>query len=121
METTRRNKDVKRGDIYFANLNPTKGKEIRKTRPVLIISNDINNSLSSTVTIVPLTSRTEKIYPFEVLVSKEESGLKKDSKIKCDQIRTIDKLRLATKAGRINKVKITETERAICIHLDINF
>ncbi len=114
-------KNMKRGEIYFANMNPTIGKELNKTRPVLIISNDINNLYSELVTIVPITSQTEKIYPYEVLINKDESGLNKNSKIKCNQIRTIDKLRLTKKAGTISKDKLDQIERAICLHLDINF
>lgn len=112
-------KNIKRGDIYFANLDPTIGKEIKKTRPVLIISNDINNAYSDLVTVVPLTSQTENIYPYEVLISKEESGLVKNSKIKCNQIRTIDKIRLIKKTGAIISEKFNPIEQAICIHLDI--
>ena len=113
--------NVKRGEIYFANLDPTIGKEINKTRPVLIISNDINNLYSELVTIVPITSQTEKIYPYEVLISKDESGLIKNSKIKCNQIRTIDKLRFLKKAGSVSKDKLDQIERAVCLHLDIEF
>ncbi len=59
---------IKRGNIYLAALDPTLGSEINKTRPVIIISNDINNELGNTVTIIPLTSSAEKIYPFEVFM-----------------------------------------------------
>lgn len=114
-------KNVKRGEIYVADLNPVKGWEINKTRPVLVISNDINNTYSDLITIVPITTQTEKVYPFEVLITKDESGLKADSKIKCNQIRTIDKIRLSKKVGSIDKNKINQIEKAVCIHLDINF
>ncbi len=73
------------------------------------------------ITIVPITSQTEKIYPYEVFISKEESGLNKSSKIKCNQIRTINKIRLTKRGGAISKDKFNQIERAICIHLDINF
>lgn len=59
---------MKRGDIFYANLSPTIGSKIAKRRPVLIISNDINNRAATTLTILPLTSNVSKIYPFEVLV-----------------------------------------------------
>jgi len=84
----------KRGDIYWANLDPTIGSEISKTRPVLIVSNGINNQFSSTISILPITSNVGKIYPFEVLIKAKESGLKTDSKIKANQIRTLDKVRI---------------------------
>lgn len=111
---------MKRGDIYWANLDPTLGGEISKTRPVLIVSNDVNNNHSRTVTILPITSNTTKIYPFEVKITSFESGLKSDSKIKADQIRTVDKQRLTNKIGEISVSKIKEVEQAILIHLGLD-
>lgn len=108
-----------KGEIYRADLSSTIGSEIAKTRPVLIVSNDINNQYAATVTILPITSSTEKIYPFEVLLSKGEGGLINESKAKASQIRTIDKQRLKGKIGRIGESKMTEVEKAILIHLGI--
>ena len=108
-----------KGEIYLADLNPTIGSEIAKTRPVLIVSNDINNQYAATVTIVPITSTTEKIYPFEVFLPKGEGGLTNDSKAKANQIRTIDKLRLKKRLGKINEETLKEIEKAILIHLEI--
>lgn len=109
-----------KGEIYQADLNPTVGNEISKTRPVLIVSNDINNQYAATVTVIPITSTTEKIYPFEVLLPKGEASLMNDSKAKANQIRTIDKLRLKRQFGKISEEKLTEIERAILIHLEIS-
>ena len=86
---------MKRGDIYFAQLDPTRGAEIRKTRPVVIVSNDVANRASSLVTVVPLSSNVSRVFPFEVAVSTAQSGLPKDSKAMAQQVRTIDKARLA--------------------------
>lgn len=108
-----------KGEIYWANLNPTIGSEISKTRPVLVVSNNINNQYASTVSILPITSSTEKIYPFEVLLVKNEGGLANDSKVKANQIRTIDKQRLQSKIGTVAISKMAEIEKAILIHLDI--
>jgi mRNA interferase MazF len=110
---------VLKGEIYLADLNPTVGSEIAKTRPMLIVSNNINNQYASTVTIVPITSTTEKIYPFEVFLSKDEANLTNDSKAKANQIRTIDKLRLKKQFGKISEEKLKEIEKAILIHLEI--
>jgi len=66
---------VKRGDIYWANLDPTIGSEISKKHPVLIVSNDINNQYASCVTILPITKITDRIYPFEVFISESDSML----------------------------------------------
>ena len=110
---------ILKGEIYLADLNPTVGSEISKTRPVLIVSNDINNQYADTVTIVPITSSTEKVYPFEVFMSKGEGHLTNDSKAKTNQIRTIDKLRLKKQLGKISGEILKKIEQAILIHLEI--
>ncbi|CAM4393150.1 MAG: Endoribonuclease MazF9 [Legionellaceae bacterium] len=113
---------MKRGEIYYADLNPTVGSEINKQRPVLIISNNANNRVSSTITVLPITSNVSKIYPFEVFLSMNESGLQKDSKVQCHQIRTIDRKRLKTGCiGNITKVHlISAIETALKLHLSID-
>ena len=85
---------MKRGEIWFADLSPTRGSEIAKRRPVLIVSNDANNRASSTITVLPITSNVTKVYPFEVFLASSECGLPKDSKIQAQQIRTITKERI---------------------------
>jgi len=109
----------KRGEIWLVSLEPVIGHEIGKTRPALIISNDQNNEYSGTVTVLPITSKTEKTYPFETLITKEESHLPKDSKIKCNQIRTIDKMRCIKLVNMLPDEKMILVERALCIHLEI--
>ena len=111
----------KRGEIYLVSLDPTVGSEINKTRPALIVSNNINNQLSKTVTVIPITSQVKKVYPFEVFISSQESGLFKDSKAKCDQIRTIDKVRLVKRLGFLGRERIKEIVKALSIHLDLEF
>jgi mRNA interferase MazF len=110
-----------KGEIYLANLSPTIGSEISKKRPVLVVSNDINNQYAETVSIVPITSTTSKIYPFEVFFLKGEGSLTNDSKAKCNQIRTIDKQRIEKRLGAISPEKLKEVEKAILIHLGIEF
>jgi mRNA interferase MazF len=113
--------NIKRGDVCFAILDPAIGKEISKTRPVVIISNDKNNEYSGTVTILPITSSNlEKIYPFEVSLPKGSGNLPKDSKVKADQIRTIDKTRIGSVIGKLNTLDIQEIEKAVKIHLDLS-
>jgi mRNA interferase MazF len=111
----------KRGEVFLVCLDPTVGSEINKTRPALIISNDINNQFSETVTVLPITSSVGKIYPFEVILLPGESGLPKKSKVKCNQIRTIDKKRLVSTLGKVSFEKICEIEDALRIHLDMYF
>ena len=109
----------KRTEIWLVSLEPVRGSEIGKTRPALIISNDKNNEFASTVTIIPLTTSIEKVYPYEILVLKGFSGLSYDSKIKCNQIRTLDRTRLVRKIGQIPQEEINNVEDALLIHLDI--
>ena len=110
---------ITRGDIFIANLDPTIGKEIQKTRPVIIVSNDIGNNHSNLVTVVPVTSqRLQKTYPYEVLLP-ESTGLLKPSKAKANQVRTLDKSRLTKKVGRLNAKTIVELNLALRVHLDL--
>ena len=85
---------------------------------MVIVSNDKNNEFSGTVTILPITSQNfQKIYPFEVFLSKGSGNLAKDSKVKTDQIRTLDKTRIVTLIGKLTKDEIDEIDKAISIHL----
>lgn len=110
---------IERGEVWLVNLSPTIGREIRKTRPAVIISNDINNHHAGTVTVLPVTDQGEKIYPFEVAIGTEEAGLVKQSKILCQQIRTIDKGRLVKLLGRLSNEALNKVNKAILVHLGI--
>ena len=111
---------IKRGGIYLACLDPTIGHEIAKTRPVLVVSNDLNNRYSGTVTVLPITSGAlHTIYPFEVAIPKGAGGLPKDSKIKADQIRTLDKKRLIKTIGNLADEDMAEVNQALTIHLSL--
>jgi len=112
-------KKMKRGEIYFANLDPTIGSEIRKKRPVLIVSNNANNKAASTITIVPITSNIKKIYSFETLLEMKDSGLPKHSKAQCNQIRTISKMRIESRrVGFVSNTAMSDINSAIKLHLD---
>jgi mRNA interferase MazF len=111
---------IKKGEVYIATLDPTIGGEIKKTRPVVVVSNNINNKYNKTVSILPITSNTDKVYPFEVYVGKGIGNLPKDSKIKADQIRTIDKSRLIKLVGNLPKDYLTQIDIALKIHLEID-
>jgi mRNA interferase MazF len=113
--------NIKKGEIYLAALDPTIGKEISKTRPVFIVSNNKNNEFSGTVTILPITSKNlQKIYPFEIFLTKGSGNLPKNSKVKADQIRTLDKNRIVKFIGALAKEEIVKIENAIRIHLDLS-
>ena len=112
--------NIKRGEIYLASLDPTLGREISKTRPVVIVSNDKNNAFSGTVTILPISSQNlDKVYPFEALLPKGTGNLPKDSKAKADQIRTIDRARIVKHIGGLGDAEMKDIEKAIRLHLDL--
>ena len=112
--------NIKRGGVYLAALDPVVGSEISKTRPVVVVSNEKNNEFSSAVTILPITSKSiQKIYPFEVFLSKGTGNLPKNSKAKADQIRTLDKGRIVKFIGALEKEEMDLIDKAILIHLDL--
>ena len=109
---------MKRGDIFFAALAPTRGSEIQKTRPVVIVSNDAANRASSLVTVLPLTSNVRTVYPFEVKLMAAETGLAMDGKAMAQQVRTIDKSRLGSnRRGVISPEKMRLLDDALRLHL----
>jgi mRNA interferase MazF len=110
----------RRTEIRLVSLEPVIGSEIGKTRPALVISNDKNNEFASTITLIPISTTLSKVYPFEVRISNKDSGLLKDSKIKCNQIRTVDKTRLQKKIGEVQNNYMEKVEKALLVHLDIN-
>jgi mRNA interferase MazF len=110
--------NINRGGIYLAALDPVVGHEISKTRPVVVVSNAINNRHAGTITVIPITSKNlTKIYPFEIHLPKGSGNLPKDSKGKADQIRTLDKARIVKQIGILNNSEIHRLEQAIKIHL----
>jgi mRNA interferase MazF len=110
------------GDIYEVSLDPVIGSETGKCRPALVVSNDINNEFSQTVTVLPITSQTaKKVYPFEVLIPSGVAGLIADSRVKSNQIRTVDKRRLISFKGSILSEYLLKVEKALKIHLKMKF
>lgn len=111
---------VKRGDIYYARLNPVVGSEQGDCRPVLIVQNDIGNDHSPTVIVTPLTRNLRKNpLPTHVLLPKS-CGLDKDSLVLTEQIRTIDRSRLSNYIGHIDKHTQHDVDMAleVCIGLE---
>jgi len=112
---------IKRGDIFLANLEPAKGSEQGGIRPVLIIQNDISNKHSPVTIISAITSKIfEKEYPTNIFISKDESGLNRDSTIMLNQIRTIDNSRLIKKIGFIDHFTMSKVNFALKISLDLD-
>jgi mRNA interferase MazF len=115
-----RMKPPQRGELYWANLDPAIGSEIAKTRPALIISNDIGNQYADRVIVAPISSSSlGKIYPFEVHLNPGDGGLSKESKVLLDQIRTLDKSRLGQLIGALSAERMEEVNRAIRISLAV--
>ncbi len=111
---------MKRGDIYYANLSPAVGSEMDKRRPVLIVSNDANNRAASTVTILPLTSNVSHVYPFEVLLNSEDSGLPLTSKVQAQQVRTISKRRIVSEViNSLSEELMQLVDAALKLHLGL--
>jgi len=113
--------EILRGDIFLINFEPVLGSEQGRTRPAVIIQNNISNQFSPLTIVAPITSRVyEKEYPTNVFLKKEDSGLDKDSTILLNQIRTIDKKRIIKKLGSLDKELIKKIDLAIKISLDLN-
>ena len=111
---------VKRGDIFYVDLNPTKGSEQSGRRPVLVIQNDVGNEHAPTVIIAPLTTKKlSKEYPTSVNLKKGIAGLKEDSAVLLSQIRTIDKTRLEKKIGALPADFLVKVNEAIKISLGL--
>jgi len=111
---------IRRGEIWFFSLDPVVGKEIAKTRPAVVVSNDRNNEHAGTVTVVPLTSKNvQTVYPYEVFLARGTGNLPKDSKAKANQVRTLDKGRAVSPIGNLGKGDMTRIDAALRIHLDL--
>ena len=111
---------VRRGDIFWADLDPVKGSEQGKTRPVLIIQNDVGNERSPVTIIACITSNlTRKDYPTNVCILVKDTRLESDSVVLLNQIRTIDKTRLKSKTGQVPVHKMLEVDEALKISLNL--
>ena len=106
---------MKRGEIWWVNFDPSIGGEIQKKRPAVIVSNDASNKFINRVQVIPLTSKTERVYPSEAVVSFEG----KESKAMADQLTTISKTRLVNRTGVVTREDLIKIEEAIKVQLDI--
>ena len=106
--------NVRRGDIYYADLSPVVGSEQGGVRPVLIVQNDVGNRFSPTVIAAAITSQKGKTdLPTHIRLQAVGSGLAKDSIVLLEQIRTLDKQRLKEKMGRLDEVSMNRVDRAL--------
>ena len=106
--------NVKRGDIYYADLSPVVGSEQGGVRPVLIVQNDIGNKYSPTVIAAAITSHQDKQnLPTHINLNGHNCGLAKDSVVLLDQVRTLDKKRLKEKTGNLSNVDMNKIDKAL--------
>jgi len=112
---------VKRGDVYLANLDPTKGSEQSGSRPVVIVSRDAINRSSPVVIAVPCTSwsRGRKLYPSQALITAPDGGFTVDSVALCEQVRAIAGDRLTRRCGALLPATMLLLDRALLITLDL--
>jgi mRNA interferase MazF len=111
---------VRRGDIVVVDLDPTRGHEMRKTRLCVVVQNDVGNRNSQTTIVAPATT-THRGYPFEVLVTADESDFTEDSSIRLDQIRTVDiPERIQFVAGRLPAAVMREVDSALTLELALD-
>ena len=104
--------ETKRGDILLVNFEPAKGSEQGKIRPAIVVQSDLLNKYSTLTIVAPVTSKIyDKEYPTNVFITKEDSGLEKDSTILLNQIRTVDKRRIIKKLSTLDKYSMSRRLR----------
>lgn len=109
-----------RGEIWVVNFDPTVGAEIKKTRPALILQNDIANEHSSITIVAAITSKfDEKLYPTEVLISQGEGGLEQESVALLNQIRSVDRRRLIKRLGMLRNETMRDIENALKVSISL--
>ena len=110
----------RRGEVYLVSFDPTVGAEIKKTRPALILQNDVGNRWSPITIVAAISSQfEEQLYPTEVLLHAPEGGLGRDSVVLLNQIRSIDRRRLVKRLGTVRPHTMGQVDRALQISLGI--
>jgi len=115
---------MRRGDVYAVDLDPARGSEANKRRPGVIVSNDAANATATrlgrgVITVVPVTSNIERVYPFQVLLPAAETGLDRDSKAQAEQIRSIAVERLGVRVGVVSNAIMLDIDEALRLHLGL--
>lgn len=113
---------MQRGEIWQVDLDPVRGSEANKQRPAVIVSNDRANATAArlgrgVVTVVPVTRNTDKVHPFQVLLSAATSGLAVDSKAQAEQVRSVATQRLLRRIGQASPAELTDLDDALRLHL----
>ena len=115
---------MRRGEICSVDLEPVRGAESNKRRPAVIVSNDAANATASrlgrgVLTVVPLTSNVERIYPFQVLLPAPLTGLDRDSKAQAEQVRSVSVERIGDRLGVVPGALMAELDEALRVHLGL--
>jgi mRNA interferase MazF len=113
---------MRRGEIRWVDLDPVRSAESSKRRPAVIVSNDGANATANrlgrgVVTVVPVTSNTERTYPFQVLLTSEATGLPQDSKAQAEQIRSVAVERIGARVGSLSGADLRALDDALRLHL----
>ncbi len=111
-----------RGEIRLVNLDPVVGSEASKRRPAVVVSNDGANATAErlgrgVVTVVPVTSNIERVYPFQVLLAAAATGLQVDSKAQAEQVRSVAVQRVGHSLGRVPADVMAQLDEALRVHL----
>ena len=115
---------MRRGEIVSVSLDPVRGSEGSKTRPAVVVSNDAANAVATAlrrgvVTVVPVTSNTARVYPFQVLLPALQTGLPRDSKAQAEQVRSVAVERIGNRIGQLPASLVDELDQALRIHLSL--
>ena len=115
---------MRRGDIHSVELDPARGSEANKRRPAVIVSNDTANATArrlgrGVITVVPVTSNIERVYPFQVLLPAAATGLDRDSKAQAEQVRSIAVERVGDRLGVIPHAIMLDIDEALRLHLGL--
>jgi mRNA interferase MazF len=109
----------RRGEVWLVDFDPTIGAEIQKTRPALIIQNDVGNRVSPITIVGAITSTLKKPYPFQVFLPAGTGGLDTDSVVTLNHIRSIDRRRLVRRLGALSEALMRQVGDALIVSLDI--
>ena len=110
----------RRGEVYLISFDPTVGAEIQKTRPALILQNNVANRYSPVTIVAAISSHFEEpLYPTEVLIREPEGGLRRDGVVLLNQIRSVDKRRLVKRLGRLEAETMVRVAQALRISLGL--
>lgn len=115
---------MRRGEIRLVNLDPALASEAARTRPAVIVSNDVANATverlgRGVVTVVPVTSNVTFTYPFQVLLPADETGLDRDSKAQAEQVRSVSVERVGRQIGKLPYDLLARLDDALRVHLDL--